>query len=422
MKLRHSSSKWAQSLDDILDEDDVFGLLEDTTPKKAKKVTSSDPAVTNFLELVNFVETHGREPRKDEPKEKLLAVRLASYRTRADLRKKVQEYDSVGLLSAVTQAVQKPEEPRQEMQPQSVQKAVTSLDDIFDDDDLDLLGDINASIFNVTHVTSTLKEKEAPDEIAIRKKCEDFFRYEKLFNDLQRVLKTDAVMQTRFSKEETVVVNSVFILRGMLCYIDKVLKEDTSDAERDNPRLRVIFENGTETDLLKRSLIRALFKDPHGKYVNMNKNLFSDKSVSITGKDRPTGYIYVLASESTAPALSQWKNSDRLVKIGYSTQTVQERIKNATNDPTYLEAPVKVLATINCFNLNPQKFEHLVHAFLHNQKLNMTLIDSKGKAYHPDEWFTVDCQTAVEVCQRIIDGTITQYRMDNTTGKIVKKI
>jgi len=421
MKLRQTSGKWARSLDDILDEDDVFGLLEDMTPKKAKKVTSSDPAVTNFLELVNFVETHDREPRRDEPKEKLFAVRLSSYRNRADLRKKVEQYDSVGLLSAVTQVEQTPDEPKQEVQPQPVQKAVTSLDDIFDDDDLDLLGDINTSIFNVTHVTSTLKEKDVPDEIASRKKCEDFFRYEKLFHDLQKVLMTDAVMQTRFSKEETVVVGNVFILRGMLCYIDKVIKEDTSDAERDNPRLRVIFENGTETDLLKRSLIRALFKDPHGKYVNMNKNLFSDKSVSITDKDRPTGYVYVLASESTAPALSQWKNSGRLVKIGYSTQTVQERIKYAEKSSTYLEAPVKVLAEIACYNLNPQKFEHLVHAFLHCQKLNMTLIDSTGKAYHPSEWFTIDCQTAVEVCHRIIDGTITKYRMDNTTGRIVMK-
>lgn len=421
MKLRQTSGKWARSLDDILDEDDVFGLLEDMTPKKAKKVTSGDPAVTNFLELVNFVETHGREPRRDEPKEKLFAVRLSSYRNRADLRKKVEQYDSVGLLSAVTQVEQTPDEPKQEVQPQPVQKAVTSLDDIFDDDDLDLLGDINTSIFNVTHVTSTLKEKDVPDEIASRKKCEDFFRYVKLFHDLQKVLKTDAVMQTRFSKEETVVVGNVFILRGMLCYIDKVLKEDTSDAERDNPRLRVIFENGTETDLLKRSLIRALFKDPHGKYVDMDLNMFSDKSVCITGKDRPTGYVYVLASESTAPALSQWTNSGRLVKIGYSTQTVQERIKYAEKSSTYLEAPVKVLATINCYNLNPQKFEHLVHAFLHSQKLNMTLIDSKGTVYHPSEWFTIDCQTAVEVCQRIIDGTITQYRMDNTTGRMVKK-
>ena len=109
------------------------------------------------------------------------------------------------------------------------------------------------------------------------------------------------------------------------------------------------------------------------------------------------------------------------MKIGYSTQTVQERIKYAEKSSTYLEAPVKVLAEIACYNLNSQKFEHLVHAFLHCQKLNMTFIDSKGKAYHPDEWFTVDCQTAVEVCQRIIDGTITRYRMDNTTGKMVKK-
>jgi hypothetical protein len=204
--------------------------------------------------------------------------------------------------------------------------------------------------------------------------------------------------------------------------VDRILKEDTSDSKRDNPRLRVIFENGTEADLLKRSLARALYKDDHGRRVNFDPNLFSDQSVAISHGDQPTGYIYILGSETTAPSLASLKAAGKLVKIGYTSQDVYERIKNAQTDPTYLEAAVRVLAKIECFNLNPQKFENLIHAFMYQQKLNMTLVSASGKSYRPEEWFAVSVETAVEVCNRIIDGTITKYRMDNTAGVIVKKV
>lgn len=423
MKLRVVSKNRAASLADILAEDDDLHLLDGVEARKATVRTPHEPVISNFLELVNFVAEHGHEPRGDVPAEKMLAMRLATYRKRHDLRARVREYDTVGLLrdeeSPKTKVQDAPTGEGKDALPDF--RSPASLDDIFqDDDDLGLLDGIETSVFQISHIP-TYKEKDIPDEIASRKPCEDFFRYEKLFQDIQKVLKTQAVMQTRFSREETVVVGNVFILRGMLCYIDKILKEDTSDAERDNPRLRVIFENGTETDLLKRSLIRALYKDSHGKFVDFGPNFFSNTSVSISPKDQPTGYIYILTSETDSPALATWKNAGLLVKIGYSTQDVRERIKNAVNEPTYLEAPVKLRASIACYNLNLQKFEHLVHAFLRYQRLNMKLIGRNGTPYHPEEWFTVDWQTALEVCQRIVDGTITQYRMDNTTGKMVRQ-
>ena len=242
-----------------------------------------------------------------------------------------------------------------------------------------------------------------------------------LVRDIHKVLPTKMVMKERIVQESDAKVGQVFILNGLLCLVDSIIKEDTGESKRENPRLRVIFENGTEIDLLKRSLTRALYKDKHGRRVNFDPNLFANGSISISHKDKPTGYVYILSSETKAPALAQLKAAGKLVKIGYSTQDVHERIKNASKDPTYLEAPVNILASIQCFNLNPQKFENLIHAFLHKQRLGMTLISSKGKAYKPEEWFAVAMNTAVEVCKHIIDGTITQYRMDNTSGKIVQK-
>lgn len=422
MKLRSAPRSMVTSLDAIFDEEDDLDLLSGVVPAKKKATAAIDPAVSAFLELVAFYEAHGREPDESIPEEKPLVWRLKGYRTRPELRVKVLEYDSVGLLgekaAAPVPCESLPDTPV--VAPVAAREA-TSLDDIFDDDDdLGLLGGIDTSIFTATPAAPPA-DKDMPDEIASRKPCEDFYLYEKLFQDVQGVLTTKAVMLERFSSESEAAVGQVFILRGQLCYVDRILKEDTSDSKRDNPRLRVIFENGTEADLLKRSLARALYKDPHSRRVNFDLNLFSDQSFTISHGDKPTGFIYILGSETTAPALAGLKSTGKLVKIGYSSQDVHERIKNAHADPTYLEAPVRLLAQIECFNLNPQKFENLIHAFLYQQRLNMTLISASGKPYHPEEWFSVSVETAVEVCNRIIDGTIVQYRMDNTTGVIVKK-
>jgi len=422
MKLRSTPRSMATSLDAIFAEEDDLDLLSCVVPTKKKATTFTDQSTSAFLELVAFYETHMREPDESIPEEKPLAWRLKGYRTRPELRVKVLEYDSVGLLFENTAAPvpceSLPDAP--DVAPVTVRE-VTSLDDIFDDDDdLGLLGGIDSSIFTATPA-ATPTDKEMPDEIASRKPCEDFYLYEKLFQNLQGILNTKAVMLERFSSESEAAVGQVFILRGQLCYVDRILKADTSDSKRENPRLRVIFENGTEADLLKRSLARALYKDPHSRRVNFDLNLFSDQSFTISHGDKPTGFVYILGSETTAPALASLKSMGKLVKIGYSSLDVQERIKNAHVDPTYLEAPVRLLAQIECFNLNPQKFENLIHAFLYQQRLNMTLISASGKPYRPEEWFAVSVETAVEVCNRIIDGTIVQYRMDNTTGGIVKK-
>jgi len=394
----------SRSLDAILCEDDDLNLLNNIKPPKPKESPKEDQAITAFKKLVEFFGTHKREPNKNNSDERTLAIHLEAYRTRPELRTKVQEYDTIGLLQA------KGEKPRE----------VTTLDDIFDDDDMDLLGGVDESIFNLNNVKPS-KEKDQPDEIGSSKPCADFYRYEKFFQDLQKVLHSKSVMLERFSRKSDASVGQVFILRGLLCYVDSVISEGINNANPLNPRLRVIFANGTETDLLKLSLARALYKDPHSRRVNFDPNLFSEKTVSISQKDRPTGFIYILGTESTSPALASLKAAGKLVKIGYSTQEVRERIKNAENERTYLEAPVQLLAKIDCYNLNPQKFENLVHAFLYQQRINITLTSRDGTQYHPEEWFAIEMETAVSVCEKIIEGTITQYRMDNTMGKMVKK-
>ncbi len=404
-----------RTIDDILNGDDEFGLLKNVRPAKPIPRSSSDPVVQNFLEILAFVEANGREPSSEINGEKLLATRLYAYRLNSQLAAKVRQYDTHGLLSEeVQQPVQ--EEPAKEIE-------VTSLDDIFANDSMGLLDDIDTSIFKLEHVKAPAgTDKVAPDEIAQRKPCPDFYNYQKFFEDLQSALKTNAVMLKSTIRESDVIPGHAFIVRGMICYVDRILKAGATTTDgRDNPRFRVIFDNGTETNLLRYSLVKALSGDPHGKYIDTELNLLSDGTIKITQKDRPTGFVYVLGTDSKAPELASLRAAKKLVKIGYSTQPVEKRTANAEKEATYLFAPVRVLGIIDCYNLNPHAFEQVIHAFLADQRLNITLKSSSGHSYRPEEWFTVDARTAMEICKRIIDGSIVQYRMDNVSGKIVKK-
>ena len=239
MKLRSENTRWGKSVDDILHDEDELGLLDGIAikPKTAQK---EDSAVTVFLNLVDFYKRNHREPDQSNPDEKTLYWQLMGYRARPELRAKVMHLDSVGLLkSSVAAKILEPEKEEAD-----TESNVKSLADIFDDDDLDLLDDIDTSIYAVKHV-SQKKDKELPDEIASRKPCDDFFRYEKFFQDIHKVLPTKMVMKERIVQESDAKVGQVFILNGLFCLVDSIIKEDTGESKRENPRLRVIFENGT---------------------------------------------------------------------------------------------------------------------------------------------------------------------------------
>lgn len=407
-----SQSKFPNSLDDLLSGNfDTFGLLSDVKPAKPK-VDNLPPTVLNFLEIVEFYRANDRLPSIDatDINEKRLAARLTAYKTR--LRKSVEAYDDLGILDMV-----EGQEPVRESKIATATPG--SLDDIMACDPNGLLKDVDVSILKIENVRSqSSDDRNWPDEIATRKPCEDFYNYEKLFHDMQRDIANRKVEVIRFRNETQLEVGHFFILSGLICFVDSVLDDRLSESERNNPRLRVIFENGIETNILKFSLSRALYKDPHGRRILPNAQSVENQFNGITHRDKATGCIYILASQTKSPVLSELKAQGRLVKIGYSSQDVYERIKNAENDPTYLEAPVTVLATLDCYNLNPQKVEHLIHAFLAKQRINMTLVSSKGKPYKPTEWFMVDRDTAVAVAEHIVAGDIMNYRMDNTTGRI----
>ncbi len=416
-----------RSLDDIFNGPDEFGMLE----VQAKRSSGGAPLeVAKFEEINAFVDQHGHAPDSaGELSEKLLARRLNGYLTNQTLHAALKPYDRHNLLPDMPESTSKrPEADADVVEAQSVESVekpgtdtaaenVTSLDDIFASEafsDIDL-GD--SELFEPVHV-AFISDREAPDEVAQRRVCEDFYAFESTFKSLHEGLKSGDVQTARFQQASQVQPGDAFILEGVLCLIDEVGEYREDGEGRYDPRLRVIFENGTESNHLLRSLAKRLYTDETGRRIIRDADSVVDAFNNVTHRDKRAGQIYFVTTKSENPDL---KGIPNLVKIGYTEQTVEERTKKAERDTAFLEAPVKILASMECYNLNPSKFETLIHGFLHAQRLKMTLIGKDGKAYHPKEWFSVPLDTAREVVKRIIDGSIVPYRIDNTTGRLVKK-
>lgn len=220
-------------------------------------------------------------------------------------------------------------------------------------------------------------KKALPDEIAQRQPCADFPRFEPLFHALHNRLKDGTFGLERFTHKLKIAEGDFFILNGLVGYVASV-GERLEEYSSYNARLHLIFENGTEMHMLYLSLTHGLVRDKEGRKVQLNGHSLLPSNEAI-----PTGLVYVLATLSTDPALIPYKQN--LYKIGFTETTVEQRIKNAEIDSTFLEAAVRVVSTSHCFNLNAQKLEALVHGFLAARRLNVTLKSHSGQVYTPKE-------------------------------------
>ena len=184
-------------------------------------------------------------------------------------------------------------------------------------------------------------------------------------------------------------------------------------------RTRIIFENGKESNIMLDTLRKNLVKYG-GKAVTANKK-HSDKDfiepfMGVTPEDDKTGFIYVLKSNSVDEAIASIAN---LHKIGYSKNDPSERIKNAEHEPTYLMASVSIVGIWQCFNMNPQKFEQLLHNFFGKTCLDIDVFDDNGKRYRPQEWIIVPIEAINQAIEMIISGIIVDYRYDQESESIV---
>ncbi|MGE1082369.1 GIY-YIG nuclease family protein [Pseudomonas shirazensis] len=410
MILQGKKRRELNSLDEIFGVSDEFGLLN-VKPRSAAP-GKNDLIASRFDEINQFIDQHARLPFEhgESLTERQMAKRLKAIvesDDHATLTAQDRHNVLVGckLLQAVTSAPLIPPED------------VMSIDDILGGDDLGLLDLGDMSILNIKHVPS---ERDMPDEVAQRTKCEDFWQFETIFKNLHADLKSGKAESVRFAENWQIGVGDTFVLNGVMCFVDEV-GDEHGRGEHKDARLRLIFENGTESNMLRRSLGRALYMEETGRRILRDRNdtlaeAFQD--IRLTHRDRRTGVIYIVKAMNNNPALTHFPH---LYKIGYTELTVDQRIRNAERDIAFLEGPVKKVTEFECYNMNPQRFESLVHGFLAVQRLNVDLVGKDGKYYRPREWFAVSLEVAREVISRIIDGTITQYRMDNTTGQMVKK-
>ena len=386
------------------DLDDLRAELDDFAQpaKKGGKSALEERVIAGFEEIQRFVEQHGRAPQHGEDKdifERIYAVRLDQIRTQELCRSFVLPIDHQGLLNGV------------DLSPTAT---VMPLDD---DELLAELEGVGAKsgLSELRHVRSTA-EIQAAEEIANREKCKDFENFQPLFQKAKNELASGERQTRPFGKEVSVEIGNFFILNGQLVFVAEVGEEIKAPNGASDARLRVIYDNGTESDLLRRSLQRALYKDAAGRRVTDPDAgpLFSDTSEN---DDIESGTIYVLRSLSEHPYIAEHRQL--MHKIGVTGGKIETRINHAENEATDLLAGVEVVASYKLYGINRTKLENLFHRLFAPAQLDLVIHDRFGHPVKPKEWFLVPLQVIDEAVKRIRDGSITDVSYDPKTASLV---
>ena len=357
--------------------------------------------IAGFEEIERFVEEHGRLPQHGEDCdifERLYAVRLDRLRESEECRAVLQPLDSRGLLDAETD---------------------TTEENFTDEALLDSLGIDVASENDVTQLTHVRSRSEikAAEEIAQRTPCQDFDEFKPIFDKVQRQLQSGERQTVKYQDYAAVKEGDLFIVDGQKVMVVDMGEPFVSDYGRSDCRLRVVYDNATESDLLVRSLQRALNKDKASRRITTPDfgPLFSHIEAA---DDLPTGYIYVLRSKSEHPFIAE--NRSIIHKIGVTGGDVKRRIANAKKDPTYLLADVKIVAKFKLANINRKRLEAMLHKFFASARLDLEFQDRFDATVQPREWFMVPLEVIEEAIEKIKEGTIEGFKYDRETGRIVR--
>lgn len=388
--------------------DDLDALADDLAEfeveqKSIARSPVEERIIAGFEDIQRFVENTGHPPSHGPDNdifERLYAVRLERLAGNTDYyRELLDAMDHQGLLSGVAIA-------------QKDDDADVDLDALASD--LEDLDGETSHITELRHVRP-VAEKRAAEEIANRERCEDFDKFKPLFTKVQSEL--DAGLRTTRPPETSAEIEAgrFYILSGQKAYVAEVgepFKQDYGDWDA---RLRVVFDNGTESNLLMRSLHRAMHKDKGSRTISDPKAgpLFTDLTAE---GDEASGIIYVLRSKSDIPVVAQ--NRDLLHKIGVTSGSVQKRIANAKLDPTFLMADVEIVTTYELYNIDRVKLENLLHRIFEAARLKIEIEDRFGSIVSPREWFLVPLFAIDEAVGRIRDGSIKGLTYDVETATL----
>lgn len=387
-----------------IDLDELRSELDDYA-KPAKKVEHSAAAqriIAGFEEIERFVDKHGRLPQHGDDLdifERLYAVRLDRIRESSECREVLRDHDPRGLLGAEADLTARREPTDDEL--------LASLSE---------LGNDTEDLTRLVHVRSR-DEIKAAEEIAKRNPCEDFETFKPVFEAVQSDLEIGTRETVKYENDSKIRKGDMFILDGQTVLVADEGDVFRSNYDRNDWRLRLIYSNGTESDLLMRSLQRALNKDKTSRRIIESSlgPLFA--AVEEEG-DLATGYIYVLRSKSKHPFIKEHRSV--VHKIGVTGGDVKARIANAKHDATYLLSDVEVVATFKLANINAKRLEALIHKFFAGARLDLKIQDRFGIEVESREWFLLPINVIEEAIEKIAAGNITDFRYDPASGQIIR--
>jgi Meiotically up-regulated gene 113 len=386
-------------LDLLRNELDAFAKPK---PKRASYTPREERIIAGFEEILRFINKEGRIPEHGEERdifERLYAVRLDQLRASQECRDLLFELDANGLLL------------------HQDQPTPSTSEEIDTDELLAELGGVEGEDIRELRHVQTRAEKKAAEDVASREVCPDFDKFEPLIKQVAADIASGARETRKFELKSEIQPGRFFIVGGQIAYVAEMGETFTTDHGRSDARLRVVFDNGTQSEMLMRSLQRALNADGDAgrRIVEADAGpLFSNDREE---GDQPSGTIYVLRSKSDHPTVAEHR--DVLHKIGVTNGNVEQRIAGARLQTTYLMADVEIVATYELFNVNAHKLESLLHRFFADVALDIEIPDRFGRTVRPREWFLVPLPIIDQVVELVRERTIAQHRYDPRIATIV---
>ena len=397
---------WDKELAEVL-KDPVFADVKPTQ----HRATSSDRLVKSFEEITAFVESNGRKPSADGGmSERMLYKRLEGIKSDKAKYDKCKPFDRLNLLEEQTEVTDVCSEPQTAYE-ETVEEEEKSDDELLAEILKDPIFNISPeaeAIFDLPEYMIKDIERAKADYIGKRVKCEDFEMFEPLFQNVHAELRDKKRKLIKF-KEAHLQEGNFFVVGGVLTYLAKIHKLQKDSNHKIDGRIRCIYENGTESDILLRTLGKSLFKDGYTVAFNENEDGYLEKQFTVTDKDIANGYIYVLKSKSTDPDITKYRH---LYKIGFTTQTVEERIANAKNETTYLYADVEIVAVWKVYNVKTVNLENAIHHLFDKVQLQLT-----AGIYTPKEWYVVPLDIVDDAINILMSGKKVAY--DDTLQQLI---
>ena len=380
------------------DNDQILNIpVRPSIPSKDQKLLDS------FSEIISFVKINEREPQSgDDISERKLAARLAQIKADPELIKTLKPFDDQNLLGEI--------------------KEINSIEDIFENDHLNIL-DVSEEeeLFDIKNFKL---EKNKTDFVARRKTCKDFEKFRPLFETVHEDLRQNKRKLLDFT-EKDLNQGRFFILEGIMVFVDQVdlvtreFKDKTQGIrKRQDSRIRCIFENGLESNMYFRSLQKLLYKD--GKRVSeTNEEAIEAFEKNFGSAKDFTGYIYVLKSLSKKPEIKKIPN---FYKIGFSTNRVEERIKNCENEPTFLNDKIEIMSETAIYGYDVSKIENIIQSFFASKRLDIEIADKHGYLVKPKEWFSVSLDIIHLSIKLLSENKLKDFVYDAQNDQISEKI